>query len=81
MEIEFSIIHDTDDLLLYILTKNPLKPFIVYKYNGINGFVEFVVGSTIPHGNNLTLMKNFNQEFIAITINNNELLILEAIIN
>lgn len=80
VQTKFSIIPSAE-LILYVLTKNPKHSMIAYSYKGVYGFKEFVVGSTIPKGDSLSVLKDINsqKEFVGI-ISNENVLIIEAVL-
>lgn len=80
VQTKFSIL-PSSELVLYVLTKNPKHSMIAYSYKGVYGFKEFVVGSTIPKGDSLSILKDINsqKEFVGI-ISNANILIIEAVL-
>lgn len=80
VQTKFSIL-PSSELILYVLTKNPKHSMIAYSYKGVYGFKEFVVGSTIPKGDSLSVLKDINsqKEFVGI-ISNENVLIIEAVL-
>lgn len=80
VQTKFSIL-SSSELILYVLTKNPKHSMIAYSYKGVYGFKEFVVGSTIPKGDSLSVLKDINsqKEFVGI-ISNENVLIIEAVL-
>ena len=77
---EFSIL-PSSDLLLYVLTNNPLQPLLVYGFNGINNFNETVVSSTtVTNGVDMTSIKiDQDVEILSIISKNNEVVLIEAV--
>lgn len=75
-QIEFSVL-PSQELVLYVLTENPIQPFIVYRYAGVEGFKEFVLGSTLPKGHHFTVMTNqaYRKEFVVFNANGDALII------
>ncbi|XP_046394283.1 uncharacterized protein LOC124162007 [Ischnura elegans] len=47
LEVKFSLL-PSDELVLYVSTKNPSKPFIVYIYKGVAGFEELTYAAHAP---------------------------------
>lgn len=82
IQTKFSIL-PSSELILYVLTKNPKHSMIAYSYKGVYGFKEFVVGSTIPKGDLLSVLKDMNsqKEFVGIISNENVLIIEAVLIN
>lgn len=80
IQTKFTILASSE-LVLYVLTKNPKHSMIAYSYKGVYGFKEFVVGSTIPRGDSLSVLKDMNsqKEFVGI-ISNENVLIIEAVL-
>lgn len=79
VQAEFSIL-PTNELILYVLTNNPIQSLIVYNYAGVSGFSEFVVSSTIPKGKHFAIIKinEHKKEMIAITTID-DVLLIEAV--
>lgn len=77
--VQFSVI-PSNDLLLYILTKNSGKALSVFKYAGASFFVETIQSSTIINtGSHLDTVNIDGQtEFIAVV--SNEVFIIEAVL-
>lgn len=46
----------TQELVLYILTENLVRPLVVYKFAGIEGFRQFFVATTLPSSRSLSLL-------------------------
>ncbi|XP_071452916.1 uncharacterized protein [Hetaerina americana] len=66
--VKFSVL-PSDELVLYVATKNPKKPFIVYLYKGVAGFKELTYAAHAPtysqittfnagHWNNLVVLSS-----------------------
>lgn len=64
LQVEFTVL-PSNELVLYILTENPTAPFVVYMYNGISGFTEAIVGSTVPQTLFMNTFTLNNDIFIA----------------
>lgn len=77
--VQFSVI-PSDDLLLYILTRNAGKTLSIYKYAGASFFVETIGASTIVNtGTDLRTMNiDGKTEFIAIV--SDDVFIIEAVL-
>lgn len=76
--VKFSVI-PSDDLLLYILTKNAGKTLSIYKFAGASYFVETIGSSTIVNtASDLTTIRVDDQhEFVAIV--SGDVYIIEAV--
>ena len=70
VQAEFTIIEETGDLLLYILTDYSAQPLLIYHYKGLIGFDKIVEGSTISKGFSLNPihLRNCERNFIAIVV-------------
>lgn len=77
---EFSIL-PSSDLLLYVLTNNPIQSLMVYRFNGINNFNETVVTSTTTtNGIDMRPIKiDHDLEMLSIISKNNEVVLIEAV--
>lgn len=49
-------IDGSDELVLYILTGNDVRPFSVYKHMGVNGFQRFFESATLPPARYMALL-------------------------
>ena len=48
---ELSVIGQSNELVLHVLTRSPVKSLVVYKYTGITEFTPFFASSTaMPEG-------------------------------
>ncbi|KAF2893085.1 hypothetical protein ILUMI_13089, partial [Ignelater luminosus] len=77
LEVEFAVL-PTKELILYVLTENPVKPLVVYEYQGISGFKEKIIGSTLPKVTNMKSFNTRNDHFI-LANNMQETRVIQAI--
>lgn len=73
---EFALL-PSEELLLYVLTQNPVSQLIVYIYEGISGFNEKMIGSLVPNVQHMNQFSIQNDHFIALQ-NNDEINILRG---
>lgn len=58
----------TSELVLYVLSLNPAKPFTVFLYRGVQGFVEETSGPSLYTGERLDSFTNdAKQHFVTIS--------------
>lgn len=79
MQVQFTLLA-SDDILLYVLTNNPVQSVIVYQYSGVAGFKEFVTGSTIPKGKSMTVIKLPDQREYLSLLTENGIVFIEPVL-
>lgn len=82
----------TQELVLYILSGNSVRPFAVYKFAGVNGFRQFFIATTLPASRSFNLLyykkplvvDEVERRITLITVlakDNHEAYIIEPILN
>ncbi|XP_058458977.1 uncharacterized protein LOC131435292 [Malaya genurostris] len=81
-QIKFSVIPSTDDLMLYTLSDDSSHPLVIYRYEGVAGFREFLTCNTLrTSGKQLSVLKlDYNQRELLALIGERGTDLIEAII-
>ncbi|KNC21683.1 hypothetical protein FF38_09796 [Lucilia cuprina] len=69
LQIKFSFIEKSQDLLLNILTVSSIKPYLIYQYQGVNGFQEVLTDSILPEDvRHFDLLKLYTKEQYLVSL-------------
>ncbi|XP_055631057.1 uncharacterized protein LOC129771448 [Toxorhynchites rutilus septentrionalis] len=84
-QIQFSVIPSVVEMMLYTLNANPFHPFVVYRYEGVSGFREYLTSNVLrldPGVNRLSVLKlnGGQRELVALVAPNKEIVFIEAVI-
>lgn len=86
LQSDLAFIDGSDELVLYILRANDVRPLTVYKHMGVNGFQRFFESATLPPARYMTLLDapapSTGRKLISILSKNlDELYLVEPVTN
>lgn len=78
----FSVIPSSAELMLYTLTENPFHPLVMYRYEGVSGFREYLTSNVLRvNSNRMTVVKlDRNQRELLALITDKDATFIEAAI-
>lgn len=81
-QIQFSVLTSTSELMLYTLTENPFHPLVMYRYEGVAGFREYLTSNALRTSSKrfaVIKMDRKQQELLAL-LGDREITWIEAVI-
>lgn len=65
-QVKFAVLPISNELMLYVLSRQQARPLSIMRYEGVAGFREVFAASTVPHGNKLVTLTTEDEHFVFI---------------